>query len=137
MTAVRVLRRAFAADRWPWTWSAILIGWGLTPPAEVVAPWAIAAGILAVGIGLEVPERRRRDRLQLAGLSAIGTAAVSLIGARVAVLGVVVALLIVARVVGDRLPAVPQRTPKAERVAARRARLDARHAAADAAEVWS
>jgi hypothetical protein len=131
------IRRLIAADRWPWTWSASLVVWGLTPPARMVAPWTIAAGILATAVAVEIPDRRRRDRLQLAGISAIGTAAVALIGLDVAVIGVVVALAVVAAVVGDRLPAVPHRAPRAERIAARRARTDARHAAADAAEVWS
>lgn len=137
MIVLRILRRAVAADRWPWTWSAILIGWGLTPPAAMLAPWAIAAGVLAAAVAVEVADRSRRDRLALAGVSSIVAGVVPLIGMSWRLAPLAVALVIVARVVGDRYPAVPQRAPKAERVAARRARIDARHAAADAAEVWS
>jgi len=132
----QTIRRLFAADRWPWTWSLLIVLWGLTPPARTVAPVVVAAGILAAAVAVELPERRRRDRIALAGASAMIAGVVPLLGLGWQLVPTVIVVAVVARVVGDRYPAPLQRASRADRQAARRTRNDARHAADEAAEVW-
>jgi hypothetical protein len=119
---MHTLRRLFAADRWPWTWSVFLLAWGLIQPHAWIA-------------AVEIADRARRDRWQLAGCASIATGAAHLVGVGWHLVLLAAALAVIAWRVGDRTPGA-QRAPRIDRRAARRADRDARHDAADAAEAW-
>ena len=135
MRRMHTLRRLIAADRWPWTWSVILLAWGLIQPHAWIAAVQIAAGLAVTGTAVEIADRARRDRWQLAGCASIATGAAHLLGVGWHLVLLAAALAVIAWRVGDRTPGA-QRAPRIDRRAARRADRDARHDAADAAEAW-
>jgi hypothetical protein len=100
VTILRVARRAVAADRWPWTWSVLLLvagGWWV-PTAW--APWLLAVGIVVTGCGIEVAGTARRETVQVAGVSIGAVGAIAAVGLS---WPLVVALALVAARVGDRM----------------------------------
>lgn len=132
---MNVLRRAFAADRWPWTWSLLLVVAGLLPISERIAPFTLAAGIGGAALSLEVPTRARRDRMVLASTSLCAFSAAGMIGWKADLIPLVAVLAAVAAIVGDRYPHPPRVKPS-DRRAARRARQEAQDAASSVSDVW-
>ena len=95
---VRIVRRAVAADLWPWTWSLILAVIGLQLPASA-APWTLAVGLTGAAWAIQIPARATRERVQVASISVAAVGALAALGWSWPIVG---ALAIIAAVVGDR-----------------------------------
>ena len=100
VTILRVARRALMADRWPWTWSALLLAAGGWWVPTAWAPWLLAVGIVVTGCGIEVAGTARRETVQVAGVSIGAVGAIAAVGLS---WPLVVALALVAARVGDRM----------------------------------
>ena len=134
---MHTIRRLLAADRWPWTWSALIVACGAIQPWRWIALLQVAAGLAAVATAIEIVDRRTRDRLQIMAASCLAAGIITIIGWSWDLLSVVAAVAVIAWQVGDRTPGMARLTAdKVDRRAQRKAHRDARHAAAEAAEAW-